>query len=255
MEKEKKYCLYLHTTKKDGRIFYVGIGSKRRATTKSSRNKYWHNIVNAYGFDCNILKDNMTWQEACDIEKKMIAFYGRKDLGLGVLCNMADGGEGNINPNLTENQKQNKKQHILKIGLKTRFNKGSEVGKEFRFVKGQEPKNKGTGKKNICKTCKVEYQIRKGGDIYCSKKCQSNCDEFKQKVSISTKGLRKGIENPKLWKAVLQYDKKNNLIMEYKSITEAVNITGIKHLVKVCNGKRKTAGGFIWKYKNEINII
>ena len=86
-------------------------------------------------------------------------------------------------------------------------------------------------------------------------KCSCLFIIYNLKVSNSKKGLRKGIENPKLWKAVLQYDKKNNLIMEYKSITEAVNITGIKHLVKACNGKRKTAGGFIWKYKNENNLI
>lgn len=52
---------------------------------------------------------------------------------------------------------------------------------------------------------------------------------------------------------VLQYDKDLNLINEYPTITEASNITKIhlSNIQRVCKGKRKTAGGYIWKYKNQ----
>lgn len=35
---------------------------------------------------------------------------------------------------------------------------------------------------------------------------------------------------------------------------EAEKITGISHsnIVAVCNGRRKTAGGFIWKYELDV---
>ena len=36
---------------------------------------------------------------------------------------------------------------------------------------------------------------------------------------------------------------------EYKSASEAERITKIKHISSTCNGKRKTAGGYHWKYK------
>jgi hypothetical protein len=41
-----------------------------------------------------------------------------------------------------------------------------------------------------------------------------------------------------------------NKIAEYKSISDAERKNGISHISMCCSGKRKTAGGFIWKYKN-----
>ena len=52
--------------------------------------------------------------------------------------------------------------------------------------------------------------------------------------------------------SVLQYDKSNNLIAKYFSIIDAERNTGVynPNIVKCCKGKRKTAGGYIWKYAN-----
>ena len=55
-------------------------------------------------------------------------------------------------------------------------------------------------------------------------------------------------------KPVLQFDKTGNFIAEYESGVEAERITGINKndISQCCRGVhyRKTAGGFIWKYKN-----
>lgn len=53
-------------------------------------------------------------------------------------------------------------------------------------------------------------------------------------------------------KSVIQFDKNNYFLNKYSSIHEAERITGVKHynIITVCKGKRKTAGGFIWKYEN-----
>jgi hypothetical protein len=62
-----------------------------------------------------------------------------------------------------------------------------------------------------------------------------------------------GINN-KLSKAVIQYDLEGNFIKEYYSIMQASRDNKISdsNISSVCSGKRfKTAGGFIWKYKNE----
>ena len=56
-------------------------------------------------------------------------------------------------------------------------------------------------------------------------------------------------------KAVIQYDQNMNFIAEYESVQAAARSTGISrsHIGEVCNlGKyRKTAGGYIWKFKDE----
>jgi hypothetical protein len=81
-------------------VFYVGIGkSKKRANeTYHSRSVYWKNVINKCGgFTVEITHSNLIWEEACSIERYLISFYGRKDLGLGNLCNLTDGGDGVVN--------------------------------------------------------------------------------------------------------------------------------------------------------------
>jgi hypothetical protein len=59
-----------------------------------------------------------------------------------------------------------------------------------------------------------------------------------------------GKDNPKS-KTVIQYDKNNNKINEFAGTHEAERMTGIsyKHISSCCLNKRKTTGGYIWKYK------
>jgi len=70
--------------------------------------------------------------------------------------------------------------------------------------------------------------------------------------------MKNGINN-KQNKAVIQYSKDGFFIKEYHSVNEAsrLNSIGQSCITKVCNNikGRKTAGGFIWKYKIETEII
>lgn len=54
---------------------------------------------------------------------------------------------------------------------------------------------------------------------------------------------------------VLQLDKNDNILNEYKSVNEAARQTGCdcSTISKVCRGKLKTHGGFKWKYKEVEN--
>jgi hypothetical protein len=55
--------------------------------------------------------------------------------------------------------------------------------------------------------------------------------------------------------AVLQFDKQGNFIAEYKSMGEAYFKTGVPNssICDVCKGKRRSAHGFIWLYKEQWN--
>lgn len=51
-------------------------------------------------------------------------------------------------------------------------------------------------------------------------------------------------------KQVKQLDKRGNLLATYPSMREAERRTGIaaSHIAKCCLGRRKSAGGYVWKY-------
>lgn len=51
-------------------------------------------------------------------------------------------------------------------------------------------------------------------------------------------------------KPVLQFDLLGNFIREWTSIRQAIRDTGVNNIAFVLSGRLKTAGGYLWKYKN-----
>lgn len=56
-------------------------------------------------------------------------------------------------------------------------------------------------------------------------------------------------------KCVAQYSLSGELVCVFESIAEAKSKTGIGAISLCCSGKRQTAGGFIWKYYEDIEIV
>ena len=54
-------------------------------------------------------------------------------------------------------------------------------------------------------------------------------------------------------KPILQYSKSGDFIRGWKSAREVERVLGIanSHIIDCCKDKRKSAGGFVWKYKEE----
>jgi len=117
----ENYCIYRHL-KPDGTVFYIGMGSNiKRPYSKRNRNNYWKNIINKYGYEVQILSQNLSKKEVCDLEILLIEYYGRIDLGLGTLVNMTKGGDGVLD--ISEETKKKKRQsQIGKGGMKGKDN-------------------------------------------------------------------------------------------------------------------------------------
>lgn len=93
-------------------------------------------------------------------------------------------------------------------------------------------------------------------------KIAMNRPEVKEKVSKWSKLMWENpefrenhskamINRPDQSKLVIQYTKSGEFIAEYPSTMEAQRQTGIacQHISHCCNGKRKSCGGYVWRYR------
>jgi hypothetical protein len=103
-----KYYVYTHLNPKTKEVFYVGIGKGNRAWNQwAGRNKFWENYVNKHGFKVEMIAENLTREQAEDIEMKLISHLGRRQIDEGgTLVNRSIGGDGNKGYTHTEEFKQ-----------------------------------------------------------------------------------------------------------------------------------------------------
>ena len=94
--------VYQHTREDKNCVFYIGIEldtENKKAKGKRSRKKHgrsdlWKKVINKTNYTIQILFNDISNNEAIQIEKYLIGYYGRKNLNLGELVNLTDGGEG-----------------------------------------------------------------------------------------------------------------------------------------------------------------
>lgn len=87
---------------------------------------------------------------------------------------------------------------------------------------------------------------------------RKHTEETKSKMSMSKMGDNNPLfgktrtESSKKYRSVIQLDLNNNLINSWRGVTIASNELKINRcsISDVCNGRKKTAGGYIWKYSN-----
>jgi len=97
MKRNKCVYEYRLPESEGGHTYYVGQGNYNRPYKPHPYRGHKRNpcIKPKDKNQIVIIKDNLTEQEAKDLEIKLIAKHGRIDLGEGYLINKTDGGEGN----------------------------------------------------------------------------------------------------------------------------------------------------------------
>lgn len=116
--------------------YYIGKGKGRRAWVHTT-----NDVINppADSTGVVIIEANLTELGAWAIERRLIRWYGRKDLGTGILRNKTDGGEGCSGIKMTTEWRR-------KIGIKSLGRPGPLKGKRRPAYIGQNISKKLKGK-------------------------------------------------------------------------------------------------------------
>ncbi len=134
----EKYYTYLWL-REDGTPYYVGKGCGRRMYEE-------HTIGKCPSKDRIIVQYFESEEDALFAEKFLILYFGRKDLGTGILRNYSDGGEGASNPSISSR------------GKRGRALKGREFSKETRTKLSLASKGKAKSEEHCNSIRRVKLQ-------------------------------------------------------------------------------------------------
>jgi hypothetical protein len=209
MKNPNRFYTYAYL-REDGSPYYVGKGSGKRAYSNHGRNilkpEDESKII--------ILKKNLDEEDAYQHEVYMIAIFGRKDLGTGILYNKTNGGEGNRGLLMSEETKRKMSEKRKNKPLHKNFIKAAIEYNE-KFNRGV-PKSEEC-KRKISESLKGRF-IKEDNPFYGKKHTEESINKMKEKLKtierpettiyknsiwitdgIISKRLQNGLEIPEGW--------------------------------------------------------
>ena len=232
---DNNYTVYIHIFPNNK--VYVGITCRTPKYRWNNGKNYktqelMFRAIKKYGWDNiehKILFENLSKEQAEQKEIELIAQYKSTQREFGY--NVENGGncKGTVNEETKEKISKNNAKYWL----------GKKLSEETKEKMSKNMKNKKVKKESIIKGLKTKKERFPDG-IPIS-------EEERQRRSIKMKN------NKISAKPILQINKNGNLIKKWNCISDASRELNINNgsIVSCAKFRRKTAGGFIWRYENE----
>jgi hypothetical protein len=185
---DTKFYVYVYLREDRYTPYYIGKGTGKRWKQN------WDRSVPPPVDRTRIqkVKENLTEQESFELEKTLIKFWGRRDIGTGILRNMTDGGDGISGYKFSEDSKMRmslsqmgktlSEEHKKKIGQTLKGRKRKPFTEEHRRKISETMK----GMKGHPHT---EEHKKNVGDRFRGKPLS---EEHKKKISEGWKRRKKG---------------------------------------------------------------
>lgn len=247
---DRVYCVYKHTNKVNGKV-YIGITSqhpKKRwdCGRGYQKNEHFWRAIQKYGwdgFEHEIVSEGLSPEEAFLEEQRLICKYGSQDYENGY--NVSPGGEGGSGLG-GEKHPMYGKHHTPETKAKlSAVKKGVPYSPE-RYTAFLENLDRGALRERAKRTI-AGYNKGKHWDA-----------ESNRKRSESNRGKKRSEETKHLISkskcvAVTQLTVDLVPVREWDSVRAAADALSIQagHISKVCRNQRKTAGGYVWRYKRD----
>lgn len=254
------FTVYVHYFP-NGKV-YVGITNQRTyARWRSDGSGYktqpliW-NAIQKHGWENirhEIVAENVSQEIAEIIEVGLIVKYKSDQRDFGY--NVESGGFNNCHykRNLTDEQREKMRNIFLQNAKMFERLSDEEVIEQLRikrpnweylggYTRWDKPMNV------RCKLCGKERTVRAETVLRARYRLKCDCKLEIKRHPISAKN-REAL-NKAVCKSVEQYTREGILIATYESIRKASQETSVNNtsIGYCCNGKRESAGGFVWKF-------
>lgn len=249
MEKENDKVYYIYAildTSKPGEFiynelrfeyepFYIGKGTEERFVSTLNDKRVFKaskiKSIRSKGLEPIVIKifENITNLESITIEIDLIKLIGRRDLGLGPLTNLTDGGDGRLNSQHTE--ETIKKISESKKGIPG--SKHSEETKKYLSDINSGENNPFYGKKHSDEVRKKQSELVIGEKhpFYGKKHSEETRSRIKEIVNrpdiVAKKKESQKVHNEKRKKIIIQYDLNLNELCRFSCAKEVFNTLSI----------------------------